>query len=51
MNSSLLWVLDFPLFEYSEDDNRWVARHHPFTAPKPDQIAVMINNDPAITKR
>ncbi len=44
----LLWVLDFPLFEYSEDDNRWVARHHPFTAPKPDQIAVMINNDPAI---
>ena len=32
----LLWVLDFPLFEYAEDDNRWVARHHPFTAPKPD---------------
>jgi len=44
----LLWVIDFPLFEYSEDDNRWVARHHPFTAPKPDQIAIMINNDPAI---
>jgi aspartyl-tRNA synthetase len=44
----LLWVLDFPLFEYSEDNNRWVARHHPFTAPKPDQIATMINNDPSI---
>ena len=44
----LLWVLDFPLFEYSEEDNRWVARHHPFTAPKPDQIATMINNDPSI---
>jgi len=44
----LLWVLDFPLFEYSEDDNRWVARHHPFTAPKPDQIQVMINNNPLI---
>ena len=44
----LLWVLDFPLFEYSEEDNRWVARHHPFTAPKPDQIATMINNDPVI---
>ena len=44
----LLWVIDFPLFEYSEDDNRWVARHHPFTAPKPDQISIMINNDPAI---
>jgi aspartyl-tRNA synthetase len=44
----LLWVMDFPLFEYSEDDNRWVARHHPFTAPKPDQISVMINNNPVI---
>jgi aspartyl-tRNA synthetase len=45
----LLWVLDFPLFEYSEDDNRWVARHHPFTSPKPDHISLMIQNDPAIT--
>ena len=44
----LLWVLDFPLFEYSPDDNRWVARHHPFTAPKPDHIATMINNNPVI---
>lgn len=44
----LLWVLDFPLFEYAEDDNRWVARHHPFTSPKPDQISVMINNNPVI---
>ena len=45
----LLWVLDFPLFEYSEDDNRWGARHHPFTSPKPDQISTMINNNPEIT--
>jgi aspartyl-tRNA synthetase len=44
----LLWVLDFPLFEYAEEDNRWVARHHPFTSPKPGQIDVMINNDPVI---
>jgi aspartyl-tRNA synthetase len=44
----LLWVLDFPLFEYDEEGNRWVARHHPFTAPKPDQIDVMINNSPVI---
>jgi len=44
----LLWVLDFPLFEYAEEDNRWVARHHPFTSPKPDQIDVMINNNPFI---
>jgi len=44
----LLWVLDFPLFEYAEEDNRWVARHHPFTSPKPDHIPVMINNNPKI---
>jgi len=44
----LLWVMDFPLFEYAEEENRWVARHHPFTSPKPDQIEVMINNNPLI---
>ena len=48
----LLWVLDFPLFEYAEAEGmeagRWVARHHPFTAPKPDHIEVMINNSPVI---
>ena len=44
----LLWVLDFPLFEYAEEENRWVARHHPFTSPKPDHISVMINNSPVI---
>ena len=44
----LLWVLDFPLFEYAEEDNRWVARHHPFTSPKPSDIDIMINNNPVI---
>ena len=44
----LLWVIDFPLFEYDEEGNRWVARHHPFTSPKPDHIDIMINNNPAI---
>jgi aspartyl-tRNA synthetase len=44
----LLWVLDFPLFEYDEEGNRWVARHHPFTSPKPSQIEEMINNNPVI---
>ncbi|HVZ56458.1 MAG TPA: aspartate--tRNA ligase [Chitinophagaceae bacterium] len=46
----LLWVLDFPLFEYSEEDNRWVARHHPFTSPKPDQIDTMIQTSPVIER-
>ncbi len=44
----LLWVLDFPLFEYAEEENRWVARHHPFTSPKPSDINTMISNDPSI---
>ena len=44
----LLWVIDFPLFEYDEEGNRWVARHHPFTSPKPDHIEIMINNNPVI---
>lgn len=46
----LLWVVDFPLFEYAEEDGkgRWVARHHPFTSPRPDQIESMIKNDPVI---
>ncbi len=33
-----LWVTDFPMFEYSEEENRWVAAHHPFTAPKEEDV-------------
>lgn len=44
----LLWVLDFPLFEYAEEENRWVARHHPFTSPKPEHIPLMVNNSSEI---
>jgi aspartyl-tRNA synthetase len=44
----LLWILDFPLFEYSAEGNRWDARHHPFTSPKPEHIDTMIRNDHVI---
>jgi len=44
-NYKPLWVIDFPLFEYNEEDNSWAARHHPFTSPKPEQIALMDNPD------
>jgi aspartyl-tRNA synthetase len=40
-----LWVVDFPMFEWDEGSNRWHALHHPFTAPKTDQID-LLENDP-----
>jgi aspartyl-tRNA synthetase len=43
-----LWVTDFPLLELDEDTNRWHAMHHPFTSPKPEDIAMMKTNPGAI---
>jgi aspartyl-tRNA synthetase len=40
-----LWVVDFPMFEYDEEDGRWVAVHHPFTAPK-DGHEDLLESDP-----
>lgn len=42
-----LWVVDFPLLEYSPDDKRWVARHHPFTSPKDEYFGDLQNNNEA----
>jgi len=41
----LLWVTDFPLLEYSEEDKRFVAKHHPFTMPKDEDIP-LLDTDP-----
>jgi len=35
------WITDFPMFEYSEEDKRWVACHHPFTSPKDDHVELL----------
>ncbi len=40
----LLWVVDFPSFEWSEEENRFMATHHPFTAPKDSDIDKLIND-------
>ncbi len=40
-----LWVVDFPLLEWDEDSQRFFAMHHPFTSPKKEQIADMLNGD------
>jgi aspartyl-tRNA synthetase len=37
----LLWVTDFPLFEYSEEERRFVSMHHPFTSPHPDDVGLL----------
>lgn len=38
-----LWVVDFPLFEYSPDEKRWIAKHHPFTSPTDEGIETLLN--------
>ncbi len=40
-----VWILDFPLLEWDEDENRFFAMHHPFTAPKKDEIEKLKSND------
>jgi len=44
-----LWVVDFPLLEWDEETNRFHAMHHPFTSPKPEDIA-LLETDPGKTR-
>jgi aspartyl-tRNA synthetase len=45
-----LWVVDFPLLEWDEDENRFFAMHHPFTSPKPQDIVKMESDDRMVLK-
>lgn len=38
------WVVDFPMFEYDAEDNRYVAAHHPFTAPKAEDVEKLVSD-------
>lgn len=38
------WVTDFPMFEYSEEDKRWIAEHHPFTAPRDEDVQYLLTD-------
>lgn len=42
---SCLWLIDFPLLEYNEEEKRWFAMHHPFTSPLPEDIS-KLQSDP-----
>jgi aspartyl-tRNA synthetase len=46
---NFLWVLDFPMFEYDEEEKRCIAMHHPFTSPQDEDIA-LLSSDPTRVK-
>ena len=46
---SCLWVIDFPLFEWSEEDHRFYAMHHPFTSPKLEDVD-LLDTDPGAVR-
>lgn len=48
---SLLWVVEFPLLAWDEESNRWMAEHHPFTAPLGDDLAELEKNPAGIRAR
>jgi aspartyl-tRNA synthetase len=43
-----LWVIDFPMYEWSEEENRLMAMHHPFTSPKPEDVPLLDTNPESV---
>ena len=50
-NYHFAWVTDFPMFEYSEEENRWVATHHPFTAIREKDIPYLVSDPQRVLAR
>ena len=50
-NPALLWITDFPMFEYSKEENRFVSKHHPFTMPSEDNIDKLLNSPEKVKAR
>ncbi|GAB6077090.1 aspartate--tRNA ligase [Desulfurobacterium crinifex] len=48
---NVLWVVDFPMFEWNEDENRWEALHHPFTSPKEEDVEKLLENPGEVRAR
>lgn len=46
-----LWVTEFPMFEYSEEEGRWVAAHHPFTAPVEEDVDKLFSDPEHVSSR
>ena len=48
-NFACLWVVDFPMYEWSDEEGRLMAMHHPFTSPKPEDVP-LLDTDPAAVR-